>query len=229
MVMAAQPRVTNNLLCIQTGECLRVFDGFEEPVSCCVWAADGQTFITGSFDKSRPIYQWDLQGNCVHAWPRTHRTEDLALSRDQRWLVAIDEQCNLHVYNAIARELAYSLKLNVRATSISISRDSHYLLVNKADREAVLIDIETRETVRKYTGQVTGQFTIRGDFGGANENFVISGSEGESCPLGLMLWTEFFQNDEPPLTHLSSRRARFHLAQVDGDLGARTRSSPHQL
>jgi WD40 repeat protein len=164
---------------------LRVLDGFEEPVSSCVWAADGQTFITGSFDKSKPICQWNLHGECVYPWPKTHRTEDLALSRDQRWLVAIDEQCNLHVYNAVTRELAYDLPLNVRATSVSISRDSHYVLVHKADREAVLIDIETRETVRKYTGQTTGQFTIRSDFGGANENFVISGSEGESCLMCL--------------------------------------------
>ncbi len=165
---------------LQTGECLRVLDGFDEPVSSCVWTSDGQTFITGSFDKNNSICQWNLHGECVAAWPKLHRTEDLALSRDQRWLIAIDERCNLHVYNFATQELVYDLALQVRATSVSISRDSRYLLVHKADREAVLIDIETRETVRRYTGQATGVYTIRADFGGANENFVISGSEGEN-------------------------------------------------
>ncbi len=163
---------------LQTGECLRVLDGFDEPVSSCVWAAD-QTFITGSFDKNNSICQWNVHGECVYAWPKLHRTEDLALSRDQRWLIAIDERCNLHVYNFATQELVYDLSFEVRATSVSISRDSRYILVHKADKEAVLIDIETRETVRKYMGQATGQYTIRADFGGANENFVISGSEGE--------------------------------------------------
>jgi WD repeat-containing protein 26 len=159
---------------------LRVLDGFDEPVSSCLWTADGQSFITGSFDKTKPICQWNLHGECIYTWPKMHRTQDIALSPDERWLVAIDEQCNLHVYNFVTREHAYHLALQVRATSVSISRDSKYMLVHKADREAILIDIETRETVQKYTGQVTGQFTIRSDFGGANENFVLSGSEGEA-------------------------------------------------
>jgi WD40 repeat protein len=164
----------------QTGECVRTLVGFEEPVSSCVWAADGQTFITGSFDKAQSLCQWTLAGERVHSWARTqHRTEDVALSHDQRWLVAMDERCNLHVYDYAARELVYDLALNARATCVSISRDSRYMLVNKEDSEALLVDIETRETVQKYSGQLGGQYTIRSDFGGANENFVISGSEGE--------------------------------------------------
>jgi WD repeat-containing protein 26 len=164
---------------LQSGECVRVLSGFEEPVSSCVWAADGQTFITGSFDRELSICQWDLQGECVHTWTKTHRTEDLSLSRDQRWLVAMDEQHHLHVYNFATREHLYDIALSARATSLSFSRDSRHVLVNKADNEAVLIDIETRDAVQRYTGHSGGSFTIRSDFGGANENFVISGSEGK--------------------------------------------------
>jgi WD40 repeat protein len=148
-------------------------------VSSCVWAADSQTFVTGSFEKTQSMKLWNLRGDCLHTWVNTHRTEDLALSRDQHWLVAMDEQCNLHIYNFVTREHVYDLALRARAASLSISRDSKYILVNKADNEAVLIDIDARETVQKYTGQIGGTYTIRSDFGGANENFVISGSEGE--------------------------------------------------
>jgi hypothetical protein len=89
------------------------------------------------------------------------------------------EQKQLHVYNFATRSHVYELSLTNRPTSISISADSRHMLVNKTDHEAVLIDIETRETVQKYTGQKGGQYTIRSDFGGANENFVICGSDGE--------------------------------------------------
>ncbi|KAL2018354.1 hypothetical protein VTK56DRAFT_957 [Thermocarpiscus australiensis] len=162
---------------VDTGECLRVLERFDEPVSSCVWAADGQTFVTGSFDRGKSLCQWNLLGECVHTWTKTHRTEDLALSPDQRWLVAMDEQCNLHVYNFGTQEHVYDLTLTGRPTSLSISRDSRYMLVNKKDNEALLIDIETRDTVQRYTGHTGGRFTIRSAFGGANENFVISGSE----------------------------------------------------
>jgi WD40 repeat protein len=164
----------------QTGECLKTLGGFEEPVSSCVWPADGQTFIIGSFDRKKSICQWNLHGECVHSWTRAHRTEDLVLSPDQRWLIAMDEQCNLHVYDFGARKHLYDWTLPARATSLSISGDSRYILINRVDNEADLLDIETQETVQKYTGQMGGTYTIRSDFGGANENFVISGSEGKS-------------------------------------------------
>lgn len=159
---------------------MRVLEKFGEPVSSCVWAADGKTFITGSFDKSKSLCEWDTLGNCIHTFTQTHRTQDVAISADQRWLVAMDEQRGLHVYNYGTREHLYDLTLNARPTSLCISGDSKYVLVNKTDNEAVLIDLETRITAQKYTGHTGGQFTIRGGFGGANESFVISGSEGDS-------------------------------------------------
>ncbi|AEO63391.1 uncharacterized protein THITE_2108573 [Thermothielavioides terrestris NRRL 8126] len=162
---------------VDTGECVSTLSGFEEPISSCVWPADGRTFVLGSFDKKQSLCLWNMAEECVYSFAKTHRTEDVALSPDQRWLVAMDERCNLHVYNFGTRELVYDLALNSRATCVSISRDSKYMLVNKSDNEALLIDIETRETVQRYTGQTGGQFTIRSGFGGANENFVISGSE----------------------------------------------------
>ncbi|KAL2152510.1 hypothetical protein VTH82DRAFT_5694 [Thermothelomyces myriococcoides] len=173
---------TAKLWSAETGECLADLRDFGEPVSSCVWAADGQSFITGSFDKNRSMKMWDLRGNLLYAWENNHRTGDLALSRDQRWLVAMDERCTLHFYDFPTKGHVYDLTLDPRdsvlkASSVSISRDSRHLLVNLTDNEALLIDMETRETVQKYTGQKGGHFTIRSDFGGANENFVISGSE----------------------------------------------------
>jgi len=52
--------------------------------------------------------------------------------------------------------------------------------VNRTDGEAQLIDIATRDTIQKYRGHSGGEYTIRSGFGGANESFVISGSEGET-------------------------------------------------
>ncbi|KAL1884181.1 hypothetical protein VTK73DRAFT_5317 [Phialemonium thermophilum] len=161
----------------ETGELMRTLEKFEEPVSSCVWVADGRSFITGSFDKSRAICQWNLQGDKIYTWTKNHRTEGLALSPDNRWLVAMDDQCHLHVYNFETRDLEYEIEFKARPTSISISQDSRHLLVNKADGEAQLIDISSRELVQKYTGHKGGEYLIRSGFGGANESFVISGSE----------------------------------------------------
>lgn len=175
----------------QDGSLIRSSERFEEPVSSCVWAADCRSFITGSFDKERAICQWNLEGHRLFTWTKKHRTEDLAVSPDGQWLVAMDEQYRLHVYNFVTRELEYEMELRVQPTSVNISQDSRFLLVNLVDGEAQLIEIATREPIQKYTGHKGGECVIRSAFGGANESFVISGSEGSyDTALGnFCLWT----------------------------------------
>jgi hypothetical protein len=65
-------------------------------------------------------------------------------------------------------------------TAISISGDSIFALLNLTQGEVHMLDLHTRETVRKFVGQHQGHFMIRNCFGGAAENFVLSGSEGKS-------------------------------------------------
>lgn len=160
-----------------------------EPVSSCVWAPDGESFILGSFDKAHAICTWSIKGEQLYTWTKKYRIGCLAISPDGRWLVAADVQHAIHVYDCQTRELKYDLDLLSRGVSLAISADSKYLLVNKQDAVAQLINISSRSTVQKYTGHAGGDYTIRSDLGGANESFAISGSEGKSrMSCSFMLW-----------------------------------------
>lgn len=110
-------------------------------------------------------------------WNKKHRVQALCASPDGRWLVAADNITTIYVYNASTRELEYELDLGTQPTSLSMSQDSTSLLVNKADSEAQLIDLRTRSTLHKFLGHKIDRFIIRSTFGGANESFVVSGSE----------------------------------------------------
>ena len=82
------------------------------------------------------------------------------------------------MYNFTTWNEEYSLRLKTKLTCVRISRDSKYMLINMVDNELQLIDIGSAEIVRRFLGQKQGKFIIRGSFGGADENLIISGSEG---------------------------------------------------
>ncbi|KAI0437697.1 WD40-repeat-containing domain protein [Xylaria telfairii] len=171
---------------VATGKCLRQLYRFEEPVSSCIWAPDNQSFITGSLDKAGSLIEWDLAGERVCDWMGPQRIEELALSPDGRWLVAMDCEKHIHVYNFELKEFAYKLDLKARLTSLSISQNSRHLLVNQTNGLAQLVDLVHRIPIQNYTGHIGGEFVIRASLGGAHEMFVISGSEDGS----IYIWNK---------------------------------------
>ncbi|MCJ1395356.1 hypothetical protein MMC18_008240 [Xylographa bjoerkii] len=149
----------------------------EEPVTSAAWAPNGQTFITGSLDKQSSLHIWNLSGDNIHVWSDSTRVQDLALSPDGKRLVIISPEREITVYNFTTWNEEYSLRLKTKLTCVRISRDSKYMLINMVDNELQLIDIGSAEIVRRFLGQKQGEYIIRGSFGGADENLIISGSE----------------------------------------------------
>ncbi|KAL2059876.1 hypothetical protein VTL71DRAFT_10031 [Oculimacula yallundae] len=162
-----------------TGDILKQLPRFGEPVSSCVWAPDGRTFILGCLDKERNLTQWNRTGDLIYDWGRNHRIQDVAISPNGHYLVAMDNEAHFHVYNFVTRELEYERDMKVQLTSVSISQNSRYLLINKTNGAAQMMDLVGQGAlVRTFeSGAKGGNFIIRAAYGGANESFVIFGSE----------------------------------------------------
>lgn len=149
-----------------------------------MWNTDNRTFVIGSLGRQRSLCTFSVHDDEFQDWGKRHRVQDLCGSPDGRWLVAVDDQQTIHVYNASTRDLEFHMELKARPTSVSVSQDSRHLLVNKRDGEAQLIDLVSRSSVQKFFGHKGGEYLIRSSFGGANESFVISGSEDGN----VMIW-----------------------------------------
>ncbi|THH17111.1 hypothetical protein EW146_g3632 [Bondarzewia mesenterica] len=76
------------------------------------------------------------------------------------------------VYDLATKRQEMSIAFEAQITSVKISEDSRYALINHAPDELQLWDISTGRMTRKYNGQRQGNFIIRSCFGGVDENFV---------------------------------------------------------
>lgn len=148
-------------------------------VSSAAWAPNGQTFVIGSQDIQLGLGLWNLDGEKIHEWKEEGlRVYDLAISPDGQRLVVLLEQ-RIFVYDFVTREKLCEWALeDVKLTSINISRNSHHMLISMNDNKIRLMDIDTGEVLQSFSGRKQTEFIIRSAFGGADENFVVSGSEG---------------------------------------------------
>ncbi|KAM5442190.1 hypothetical protein MferCBS31731_002564 [Microsporum ferrugineum] len=162
---------------VQTGTCILTINHHHAPITSASWAPDGESFVTGSLDGQSQLCHWSVRGEPLYTWPGQYRVRDCAITPDGKRLIAISLQKRIYVYNFITHEEEYSVLLKLDLTCLSISADSRFMLVNMSENEVQLLDIETAEVVRRFLGQQQGNFLIRSAFGGAAENFVVSGSE----------------------------------------------------
>ncbi|KAI4177600.1 MAG: hypothetical protein LQ346_007636, partial [Caloplaca aetnensis] len=160
-----------------SGQNLLKIDYHAHPVTAASWSPDGQTFVTGSLHGDHRLCLWSIDGHPIHKWETSFRVQDCEISPDGKRLVVVSSESQIVFYNFETWEEEYALLMKSRTTCVRISKDSRQILVNMANSEIHLIDIDTAETIKRFLGQQQGEFVIRSCFGGADQNLVISGSE----------------------------------------------------
>jgi WD40 repeat protein len=158
---------------VQTGSCIRTFSRHTEFVAAVAWLPDGKHFISGGIDKN--IYMMDIDGNEIYSWTCA-RVNDLAVSNDGKFMVVICHEKKLRIYDLEEKTEDY-IQETESPTSLEISSDNKHILVNISSHEIHVWDVSSKRIIQKYRGQKQSRFVIRSCFGGANQAFVISGSE----------------------------------------------------
>lgn len=67
--------------------------------------------------------------------------------------------------------------------AFTIDKNDRYALLNVATQGVHLWDLKDKCLVRRLQGVTQGHFTIHSSFGGANEDFIASGSEDNQVGL----------------------------------------------
>jgi WD repeat-containing protein 26 len=135
----------------QSGQCFFTIN-HREPPSSAVWVPDGESFVISSLDSQTPLCHWSVHGSTLFSWPDIYKAQGCAISPDGKRLIAISTGKEIYVYNFQTRLKEYTMSLKMSLPCISISRDSRYMLVDAANGEILLVDIETADVVRRYLG-----------------------------------------------------------------------------
>lgn len=140
--------------------------------------------MTSALEKTSSICQWSVEpsgfeAKLLHTIDGGFRAQDCAISPDGQRLVVVGSEQHLHVYNFHTFEKEYSQAFPASLTCVTITKDSRHMLINLSSGEIQLLETETGDLIRTFDGQEQGTYIIRSCFGGAAENFVLSGSEGE--------------------------------------------------
>lgn len=67
--------------------------------------------------------------------------------------------------------------------SFTVDKNDRLALLNVATQGVHLWDLKDRCLVRRFQGVTQGHFTIHSTFGGANQDFIASGSEDNTVSL----------------------------------------------
>lgn len=116
------------------------------------------------------------------------RVTDVAVTCDGSHMAAATTDNRIMTYDLRSRKKLDEWPMEDKITSINYSADGTLLLVNMNDSEVNMgklwtLDSSTGEEVIRYEGAQQAEFVIRSCFGGAGENFVMSGSEGKPACL----------------------------------------------
>ncbi|KAL9954122.1 hypothetical protein ACROYT_G041620 [Oculina patagonica] len=159
----------------ETGELkCRMTQAADDSLTCCAWNPDGKRFYTGG--KRGQFYQCDLDGNVLESWEGV-RVMGLHCLNDGKVVLAADTHNRVRAYNFEELNDHNLIQEDHPIMSFSVSDDGRHALLNVASQGLHLWDIRDRVLIRKFQGLRQAKYTIYSCFGGANEDFLASGSE----------------------------------------------------
>jgi len=135
----------------------------------------------------------DVDGNDLQSWSPA-RINDLAVSSDGAFIVVICQEKKIRLYDVNKKSEMFSIQESDSITSLELSEDNKFLLVNVTSHEIHLWDLANKKLIQKYEGHKQSRYVIRSCFGGVNQSFVVSGSEDSQIYIwhrisGLLLFT----------------------------------------
>ncbi|KAJ3354215.1 hypothetical protein GGF32_002644 [Allomyces javanicus] len=138
------------------GTCVTVLDAHSEFVTAAGWLPDSRRLITGGLDKQ--LFLWNVDGTLVHRWSNNARVSDMQVSDDGRFVVVMSTD-KVRVHDLHTRTEISSLTEAHGITSVCLSKDGRYLLLNLSSQEIHLWDLFPSPTAENIDSPVASHMS----------------------------------------------------------------------
>lgn len=145
----------------------------EDSLTSCSWHKDGTKFVCGGVRGQ--FYQCDIEGQVLDSWEGVR--VNCLWCRSDKTVLAADTHHRIRYYNFENLSDGNLLQEDHPVMAFTIDNSDRLALLNVATQGVHLWDLRDRVLIRKFQGVTQGHFTIHSCFGGANQDFVASGSE----------------------------------------------------
>ncbi|XP_072939037.1 WD repeat-containing protein 26 isoform X2 [Epargyreus clarus] len=145
----------------------------EDSITAAAWHASSDKFVCGG--SRGQFYHFRLDGTLANSWDGV-RVNALACRADGRVLAA-DTHHRVRLYDFADLTDRNLIQEEHAVMAMTLNAADTLLLLNVANQGVHLWDIRARALVRRFRGLSQGHFTIHACFGGAQQDFIASGSE----------------------------------------------------
>eukprot|EP00096_Caligus_rogercresseyi_P016047 TRINITY_DN857_c0_g1_i1.p1 TRINITY_DN857_c0_g1~~TRINITY_DN857_c0_g1_i1.p1 ORF type:complete len:686 (-),score=172.92 TRINITY_DN857_c0_g1_i1:402-2459(-) len=164
-----------NIWDVETGKLDgKISNSSDDSLTAVSWSPDG-TKITCGGDRGN-FFHCDTKGQLIDSWEGV-RVQCLAFRGSGKSILAADTHHRIRSYSFDELVDHTILQEDQGIMTFSLDADDRHALLNIANQGIHMWDIEQKVLVRKFVGITQGFYTIHSCFGGANQNFIASGSE----------------------------------------------------
>ena len=155
--------------------------GFEGPVTSCVWLPSGQEFVTTALScpgTRLSLCLWSADGIPICKFPLDAPILGCVLLPDNK-IASFGANRRIFIHDLDTKKQMRVKIADLELSSMCASKlGKPYLLLLKSDGLIEMADSKTMEMIKVFKIKSHGTFVIKATFGGENEEFIASGSEG---------------------------------------------------
>jgi WD40 repeat protein len=144
-------------------------------VTACAFVPEGDRIISSSVDQTLLLWS-TASGRVINKWSG-NRVTDIAVNPSGNMFYAVSQERKIKTIDLRTYQEISTVTMMDSITSLCLSRDGRYALISLANQEIQIWDFNRKRQLQKFQGHIQTKYVLRSCFGGADQNFVMSGSE----------------------------------------------------